>query len=29
MQRSEMLNLLLDHCRQNPEAAARLAQLLP
>ena len=29
LQRGEMLNLLLDHCRRNPEAAARLAQLLP
>lgn len=29
LQRGEMLNLLLDHCRRNPEAAARLARLLP
>jgi len=29
LQRGEMINLLLDHCRRNPEAAARLAQLLP
>jgi hypothetical protein len=29
LQRGEMVNLLLDHCRRNPEAAARLAQLLP
>lgn len=29
LQRPEMINLLLDHCRRNPEAAARLVQLLP
>lgn len=29
LQRGEMINLLLDYCRRNPEAAARLAQLLP
>jgi hypothetical protein len=27
--RDEMINLLLDHCRRNPEEAARLAALLP
>ncbi len=29
MRRDEMLNLLLDHCRHNPEDAARLKALLP
>jgi len=29
LQRPEMINLLLDHCRRNPEEAVRLAQLLP
>jgi len=28
LRHDEMLNLLLDHCRRNPEDAARLAQLL-
>ncbi len=28
LRRDEMLNLLLDHCRRNPEDAARLATLL-
>ena len=28
LQRDEKLNLLLDHCRRNPEDAARLAKLL-
>ncbi len=28
LQRGEMLNLLLDHCRRNPEEGTRLARLL-
>ena len=28
MRRDELLNLLLDHCRRHPEAAARLARRL-
>ena len=28
LQRGEMINLLLDHCRRNPEDAARLIKLL-
>jgi len=28
LQRGEMINLLLDHCRRNPDAAARLEALL-
>lgn len=28
LQRGEMINLLLDHCRRNPEDVARLAKLL-
>lgn len=28
LRRDEMINLLLDHCRRNPEEAARLAVLL-
>lgn len=28
LRRDEMINLLLDHCRRNPEEAARLATLL-
>ncbi|HRU95118.1 MAG TPA: hypothetical protein P5195_07820, partial [Anaerolineae bacterium] len=29
MRRDEMINLLLDHCRRNPEELARLKKLLP
>jgi len=28
MRRDEMINLLLDHCRRNPEELARLEELL-
>ncbi len=28
LQRGEMINLLLDHCRRNPEEAERLAALI-